>query len=374
MVAPTNILFIKLGSIGDIVLTIPALKMVKQRYPHAKLSFMVSESCKELVRRIRFVDEVVVTPDLGSGASTLRRISDGVAALRLAYSLRDRKYDVAINTLRSPVFALMCYVAGVREIITFDSGQTDPFSTKKVAFDLNKHHMMRIFDLVEVLGVPRSSVLPPDGIEILQEDMDRAAELMRWEGGAAASLTICSSPGGGSNPWTEMPSKRWGSERFARLYELLQREFDARIVLLGSGPDADIADRILKDTKARVLNLVGKTSLIDTMAILRMSHLYIGNDSGPLFIAAALGTPTLAVFGPTDASLINPPGASHTAVQSAAHCSPCYNPLDGLGGAAYRCTDYKCMEEISVERMFQAASEQLVQGLVSKRSLKGGKD
>lgn len=354
-------LFIKLGSLGDIVLTIPALAMLKKTYPHARLSFMVSDSCEALVRRIRYVDEVIAVPNLGAGKSISQRVSDGVTALKFAYSLRERKYDVAINTLRNPVFALMCYIAGVPEIITFNSGQLDPFSTRKIPFDLNKHHMMRIFDLVEVLGVPRSSVLPPDGIEILREDVDRATELLRREGIGATSLMVCSSPGGGDNPWAEMPSKRWNSERFARLYELLQGEFDAGIVLLGSEPDTDTADKILKDTKARILNLVGKTSLAETMAILKMSNLYIGNDSGPLFIAAAVGTPTLAIFGPTDASLINPPGRLSMAVQSPADCSPCYNPLEGLEGRAYKCSNYRCMAEMSVERIFQAASELLTQ-------------
>jgi len=361
VIIPQNVLFIKLGSLGDIVLTIPALAMLRKTYPHARLSFMVSDSCEALVRRIRYVDEVIVTPDLGAGKSISQRVSDGITALKFAYSLRERKYDVAINTLRNPVFALMCYIAGIREIITFNSGQLDPFSTRRVPFDLNKHHMMRIFDLVEVLGVPKNSVLPPDGIEILQEDIDRATELLRREGIGATSLVVCSSPGGGSNPWAEMPSKRWNSERFARLYELLQRDFDARTVLLGSKTDTGTADKILKETKAKVLNLTGKTSLIETMAILKMSHLYIGNDSGPLFIAAAVGTPTLAIFGPTDASVINPPGRLNVAAQSPADCSPCYNPLEGLEGRAYKCNSYKCMAEISMEKVFQAASELLTQ-------------
>ncbi|HLG29337.1 MAG TPA: glycosyltransferase family 9 protein, partial [Candidatus Brocadiales bacterium] len=128
-----------------------------------------------------------------------------------------------------------------------------------------------------------------------------------------------------------------------------------------SKTDTGTADKILKETKAKVLNLTGKTSLIETMAILKMSHLYIGNDSGPLFIAAAVGTPTLAIFGPTDASVINPPGRLNVAAQSPADCSPCYNPLEGLEGRAYKCNSYKCMAEISMEKVFQAASELLTQ-------------
>lgn len=361
MTAPTNILFIKLSSIGDIVLTIPALEMIKKKYPFAKLSFMVSESCEALVRRVRCADEVIVAPNLGVGRSIPQRASEYIAALNLAYSLREREYDVAIVTHRSALLALMCYMAGIREIITFDSGQLDHFSSKKVPFDLRKHHMMRIFDLVEVLGVPKSSVLPSGSIELLQEDINRVNEYVKHEGVDTPSLMVSSSPGGGSNPWAEMSSKRWSSRNFARLYELLQRDFDARIVLLGSDSDADIAEEILRETKARVLNLVGKTSLTDTMAILKISNLYIGNDSGPLFIAAALGIPTLGIFGPTDASIINPPGRLHVAVQSPADCSPCYNPLEGLKGRAYRCDNYKCMAEISAEAVFRAASALIIE-------------
>lgn len=356
MTTPENILFIKLGSIGDIVLTIPALEMIKEKYPGARLDYMVSESCEALVRRIRCVDGVIVTPNLGAGTSMSQRVSDFAIAVKLAYSLRAKNYDVAVNTLRNPVFAFMCYVAGINEIITFTGGQLDPFSTKKVSFDLGKHHMARIFDLVEVMGVPRGTGLTPGGIDIRREDIDRANKLLGREDPDAPGLMVSSSPGGGNNPWTDMPSKRWEAGRFSRLYELLQRDFCARIVLLGSGPDAQIADTIQRETKANVLNLVGKTTLAETMAILNMSRLYVGNDSGPLFLAVALGTPTLAIFGPTDASLINPPGRLNVAVQSQADCSPCYNPLDGLKGMAFRCADYKCMEEISVEDVFRAVS------------------
>lgn len=112
--------------------------------------------------------------------------------------------------------------------------------------------------------------------------------------------------------------------------------------------------------KYKPLDLTGLTTVGQAAAILASCNLYIGNDSALLFVAASVGIPTIGIYGPTDSKLIEPYGDNHVSVQSPTECSPCYNPINGVQGKAYRCNSQKCMLDVKVETVFDIAKEILV--------------
>ena len=151
----------------------------------------------------------------------------------------------------------------------------------------------------------------------------------------------------GINPGsTYGPAKRWLPERFAGVGKRLVNEHKARILLFGQGEEKHLSDFIAGRIGENCLNLAGKTTLARLAALLERCDLLLTNDTGPMHIAAALGVPVVAVFGPTDPRTTAPAGEKHIIVRKPVACSPCLKR---------KCpTDHQCMKAISVEDVFNA--------------------
>ena len=160
-------------------------------------------------------------------------------------------------------------------------------------------------------------------------------------------------PGGGNNLWSQMETRKWPIENYAELTGRIIVELKTTVVMLGDKNDLQYAKQIASAVNSeRFISLTGKTSINQSALILKRAKLFIGNDSFPLFLASAVDIPTIGLFGPTNAELINPFLDKHIAVQSTLDCSPCYNPVDGVKGCAYVCEQGKCMMAISVDSVF----------------------
>lgn len=348
-----KVLFIKLSSIGDILLTMPSLRALRWGLPKAHISFMVSQSCKEVLEGNPYVDEVITVPDLGSAKSITGKVFEYYQAMRIVALLREKRFDIALVFHRSPLLGLLTLFARVPTRIAFENSRFNWVVTKTAPFDLEKHRILRAFELVEAIpgllnGRERDVSLE---LPLLPRDVDYARELFSSKK-LMNKLIITSAPGGGRNPWSEMPSRIWGKERFAQLYDMLHKKLEAEVILLGSPVDEETNNEIARLMDYKPINMGGRTTLGQSAAIIKRSHAYIGNDSAPLFIAAAVGTTTLGLFGPTNSQVIKPIGDRHIALQSQTECSPCYNPTEGTSGMAYTCSDWRCMREIQVEEVF----------------------
>ncbi len=170
-------------------------------------------------------------------------------------------------------------------------------------------------------------------------------------------------PGGGVNPGTVMPSKRWGEKNFAQLANrILKEEEKVAFLILGGEGDRVIAEEVASKIKGKVVNLAGKTDLKQTAALLERSWMAVGNDCGPMHIAAAVGTPTLTIYGPTEGWRLAPIGEKHRYIQAKIDCAPCYRQILG---SFQKCQKLDCMDSISVEevfKLFKNLSENLRKG------------
>jgi heptosyltransferase-2 len=182
--------------------------------------------------------------------------------------------------------------------------------------------------------------------------------LQEGEAQAAAPLLISQQPAG---PWVGLspgaaygPAKRWPPERFAAVGRELQKNWGARLVLLGGAEDRDAGEEVMARLPG-ALNLVGRTSLRQALGVLTHLLLLITNDSGLMHAAAALGVPLIAIFGSTDPAATGPFTSRATVLRHPLPCSPCFKRTCDL--------DYQCLLDISVEEVTDAARVWLKEGL-----------
>jgi heptosyltransferase-2 len=260
----------------------------------------------------------------------------------MASKVSAKQFDIALilhpNSVRS---AVLSFMAGIPERIGANLTGRGPFLTTKIEQRAGIHEIQRYLDIV-------SSIV----------DIDHDGELEFWgideddEAFVERILADHSGPVVGINPCTTWPSKRWSLEGFAAVADTLARQFGALVLLTGGPNDVSLGNEIMGRVSAGPVNLIGRTTLWQLGALIRRCDLYITCDSGPMHISAAVDTPTVAIFGPTDPIRHGPNGTRHTVVKRDMRCSPCYER---------KCKSHDCMRAIRVEDVIEAAARRLSQ-------------
>ena len=329
MTTPKNILVMQTGGwIGDMILLTPALRALKKQFPEARISMLINSLVRDLMDRNPYLNEVMVYDKRSErrGIRGLRRMAD---------ELRTKQFDAAVilhpTSVRSAVLA---YMAGIPQRVGANLPGRWPFLTTKVKRRTNIHEVQRYLDIISpIVGVGHDEELEFWGIG---EDDEEFVE---------QALAGHTGPVIGINPCTTWPSKRWPVERFARVADLLFQRYGARVLLTGGPGDVPLGDEIMERVSWEPVNLIGHTTLWQLGALIRRCDLYITCDSGPMHISAAVNTPTIAIFGPTDPIRHGPYGEGHRVVRKDMPCSPCYER---------KCRTYDCMKAVQVEDVMSA--------------------
>jgi heptosyltransferase-2 len=315
--------------IGDAVLGIPALKSLRERFPGSKITLLVRPWVAGLFRSASFVDEVwdSASPGVLGWVPTAGRVRRG-------------RFDLAVLLTHSFESALTMRVGGARERAGYATDHREFLLTRAIPVPEARLHQTDYYlHLLEACFGPG----PHPGIEIepTPEECASARALLASEGVGPGERLLVLCPGAAFGP-----AKRWLEDRFASLADQLSRERGFRTLIIGSEAERDIAGRIGAMMHSPVTLLAGRTDLETLVGILAGAALVVTNDSGPMHIAAALGTPTLAIFGSTDAAVTGPVGAHARVVRHAVECSPCllrHCPID-----------HPCMEGLSVDHVLEA--------------------
>jgi heptosyltransferase-2 len=336
------------GWIGDMILLTPALRALRKEFPEAHISMLVNPLVRDLMERNPYLDEVIVYDKRGAqrGIRQMREMAD---------RFREKRFDTAIilhpNSVRS---GFLAYMAGIPERIgaKLKVGQTKMsvapfFLTTKVKRRTNIHEVQRYLDVVSsIVGANQDGKLEFWGIDRDDEHFAEHA-LAVWLSSLPAfppsgfpAFSPHSGPVIGMNPCTTWPSKQWSAERFARLADLLSHRFGARVLLTGGPGDVHLGSEITRRASSQPINFIGSTTLWQLGALIKRCDLYITCDSGPMHISAAVGIPTIALFGPTDPIRHGPWGKGHIVVRKKTRCSPCYER---------ECKSRDCMQAIQVE-------------------------
>ncbi|HYR91702.1 MAG TPA: lipopolysaccharide heptosyltransferase II [Terriglobia bacterium] len=321
--------------VGDAVLAIPAMKAVRAHFTQAEITLLVRPWVAGLFTSAPFIDKVWSAP----------RPSRLLDWIRITRDMRTRRFNLALLFPNSFESALMTFMGRVPQRIGYATDGRAWMLTNAIAPSAKKRHQVHYYmDIVKTLSV--NAEQPSIAIEATNDETAAARKLLASEGIPAEAPFLVVNPGAAYGS-----AKRWSEDRFADVADVLARELGLQVAIIGSGVEQPIAEKIRGRMKSRTAVLNGKTSLETLIGVLAASTLMITNDSGPMHIAAALGVPTVAVFGSTDERVTGPYGPRIRIVKHPVECSPCLLRECPI--------DHRCMTRVNVEDVCRAARELL---------------
>lgn len=289
-----KILFIRIDRIGDLVLSTPALRAVKQAFPHAQLIVLASHaSCSVLVNN-PYVDQVIVYDHRQKFGEKLRCLRE----------LRKHKFDLAIDPYSDYEIrtALIALLSAARIRVGYVSYGREAFLNLKVSSPKeNKSFVDITLDVLKPLGIDAKSINPEI---ILSEDEDLWSQKWLKDQGIGSKPII------GIHPGAYYESQRWPIESFAKLVNQIQDNLEVDVVIFGSQGDKNLVDRICSLINSKVLTYVGN-DLRCFAALVSHCCILICNNSGPLHVAVAMNIPTISFMGPTNKDKWMPIGNIH---------------------------------------------------------------
>jgi 3-deoxy-D-manno-octulosonic-acid transferase/heptosyltransferase-1 len=335
---------IKLSAIGDVIHTLPALAALRKKFPDAHITWVIEEATADLIMDHPALDRVIISRrkswlnDLKTGRFG-RPVKEFSAFVK---TLRDRPYDLVIDfhgLFKSAVIALLS--GGTRKL-GYDSMQelSGLFYSEKIPEDMKKHAVDRYLDFLHYLGADVGA--PEFAIPIDKDRQTLVDSLLQAEGIDIEKPFVAVSP---VALWE---TKLWSNHQFAGLCDRMIRDMKVPVVFTGSEKKAVEGIQSLMTMPS--VNLAGRTTLRDLACLYRRASLLITTDSGPMHLAAAMGTPVVALFGPTDPLRTGPYGKGHRVVRRVLPCSPCFLKT---------CESQQCMRDITVEEVFEAVKEKL---------------
>jgi heptosyltransferase I len=335
-----KILIIKTSAIGDVIHTLPSLAALRQKYPQARIDWLVEEAAARVLLGHPQLDRVLVskrkhwTRQVKTGR--WRQTWQEVHAL--VRELRAERYDLLIdfqNLLKSGVFV---WLAKAERKAGFGRGMEHSecsylFLNERIApVSMDLHAVDRELLLLKALGVEGAGVnleLP-----IMPAERQAAEELLRRKGTDLAKPLLA------INPMTTWETKHWQAEKFSELADRLQDEF--AVVFTGGIGDHSAIETICNRMPQPAINLAGDTDLKTLAALYERAAMVVSTDTGPMHVAAAVGTPVVALFGPTAPWRTGPYGDGHVVVRENLDCSPCFKR---------HCSSRECMKRIAVDRV-----------------------
>lgn len=300
---PQKAILLQPCCLSQVMLTTPLLAALSNAYPETRFDWLISNWARPAIAGNPRLTELVDagSADLKSGGYTLLR--------HLAAQLREEAYDTCIIPSRSGTLSLLPWWAGIPQRIGLDISGRGFAHTLPVKPAKTKQHAAELYlSLAAAMNIDLAQEKAV-GMEFYPPDIDRTritrrlVEDLDWLGDQPL---IILHPGGASNPVETNSQKQWPAERFVRLGNHLARRHEARIVLVGAEADKELVTAVAGMMSNAAVDLAGQLSLGELGALCEVADLYVGNDTGPTHVAAAVGCPTLAIFGPSNPAYSKP--------------------------------------------------------------------
>ena len=326
--------------VGDAVMALPALRAVRTRFPDAEIAIVARPYVADIYRDQQICDQFINYDVQGVHAGLSGRE-------RLAAELRAQKFDVALLLQNAFDAAWLAWRANIPERIGYARDGRSLLLTKAVPVpkpgEIPPHEKFYYLELVRRAGwVDSLSSESFIGMIVPEQKRSLASDFLLKSGARPNALRIAIGAGASYGS-----AKCWAPSRFAEVANRLQTQTDADVILFGTSTETAVSNGITADLRRAPIDLTGKTAIADLPALLSQCHLFIGNDSGAMHIAAAVGLPVIAVFGPTDPLGTAPVTPRCAVVQEKPYCSPCF---------LRRCpTDHRCMTKVTPDMVEAAA-------------------
>ena len=339
-----RILIVRLSAIGDCILSVPVLNTLRRNFPNAKIGWVIERAASQLIHGHEALDELFVV--------SKKTFKSPRQLLALGKTLRAWKPDVTLDLQGLTKSSLIAWMSGAKDRLGF---QRDQFDGREVSCMLNnrlcrphsKHIVDRSLELLKLLGVEDSQV----SFELPESELDaafakRTVRSLQLEGRFAVI-----------NVGAGWASKLWPADRYARVARHLGEKWGLPSLVVWSGEqERSVAEHVVAESSSYA-TLAPATTLSQLGSLIRLANLFIGSDTGPMHLSAALGTPTIGMIGPMPIERVSPYGTNHIGVQNVRLLKP-----------ANRKTDCAPMLSIFTEHVTQASDQLLGRNLLQRAS------
>lgn len=333
---PKNIIVRMPNWIGDLIMATPVLSDLRKAYPDAHITAMCRYPLCDLLKEDPEIDELFCfSKTSGLGRRVEKR--------NIIEKLRKGKYDLGVLLTHSFSSAWWFWQGKVENRLGYECNGRKLLLTHSVPLPeniQNQHLVVTYKMLLQNLGIPISDTAPR--LFLAEKELEEARTLLRRFGVAKNGIVVGINPGA-----TYGSAKCWLPERFREVTQRLLQDKDIYVVYFGDSNTASLVGEIGQGLSSRVINLAGLTSLRQLACLIRLCDVLLTNDSGPMHIADALGTPIVALFGSTS-EVVTGPYHRGTVIHKHVECSPCYQRTCPI--------DFRCMKKIEADEVYEEIS------------------
>jgi heptosyltransferase-2 len=331
--------------VGDAVMTIPALRQLRRVFPESEITLHTHSWARGIFEDADFIDEILPLQPKNSSLETV---------FTQARLLHKRNFDLAVVLPNSFQSALITKLGSAKRRVGYATDKRGFLLTDALPVPDWKNERHEIFYYLNIVAEIEKRFFcetkvwenkPRFDLTVSEKRKTDAQKILMENGADLFKRTIAFAVGS-----TNSRAKRWQTESFAELNDLISSELNTNVILIGSSDELDASSEVAQKSRIKPIILTGKTTLAEATAILSVCDLLVSNDTGPAHISAALGTKTLVIFGPTNPKTTQPWNSE--IVYKNVECSPCMLrdcPID-----------HRCMTRISTDEVFQIVREKLI--------------
>jgi len=316
---------------GDVILSTPIFEALKDKYPGCGITAVVRPESEILIRFNPNIENIIVYDKYGKDKGL-------TGIFRIARKLRENDEAVIIQRHLRSVF--ISFFAGIKRRTGFDIASGKFLYTDKIRYMKNRHEVERVLDLI---AVDNNDKRYRPKIFIDEAAKSHADDVIKKNKIDSSFAVLC-------------PGSVWATKRypfFDRLARLIKEKFDIPILLIGGKDDFDLFEEICNKVDIPIINLAGQTNILQSAAVIKRAKFVISNDSAPAHIAAAVGTPVIAIFGPTTEKFGFAPYSEQSIIVDIGklYCRPCSSH------GSKKCPEghFKCMNELRPELIIESA-------------------
>jgi len=313
-ISSVNILVIKMAALGDVILAIPSLRAIRARFPKAKIKVLVSVDNREVFANSPFVDDIIV-------CDFKERDASPAGFLRVVKKLRAENFDMSIDFQNNKKSHMLAFLSCIPKRYGYDNGKMSFLLNRKVkdsGFPVDPvEHQLKVLNLFGIYKLDKTLEIRSSG-----EDEEWADNFLRshWlkTGQKIVALNLGASAG-----WA---TKLWPPEYFADVCDRLAADLGVRVLLVGLEKERPLANKFLKRVRCKPIDALGSTNILRLASLVKRCSLLLSSDSAPLHVAASVGTPIVALFGPTDPRRhLVPSEKPRVVLRKVLKCGPCYH-------------------------------------------------
>ena len=338
-----RILITRTDRIGDVVLSLPAIKAARKAFPDSYIAVMVQPRMADILKGNPDINEVIIYDKNKKHKGLLK-------GFRFIKWLKAKRFATALILHSTKRINLVCCLAGIPRRIGYARGKADFLLTDKLEYTKRfgeKHEAEYSLDILRYLGINPEFSIP--SIYIQKEDEKRAREILNGLGVAAGEKFVILHPG------ASCKSKMWPLENFAKLGDMLVENLQLKAMINLAPDQAGLGDKVKDMMRNKPVFFCGPTTLGELAALFKKASMVISNDSGPVHIAAGAGTPVISIFGRNQKGLSpvrwRPLGDKAVAIHKDVGCIECL---------AHDCEKgFLCLKEITAEEVFKEAEKLL---------------